>query len=117
MEKMTAYCGLNCTECATLIATREDDDEKRKKVAAEWSKLYQAPLKPEEMYCDGCLSTNGRLFRHCAVCDIRICGLKKAVANCAHCDDYACDKLNNFFALAPQTKDALDQIRKGLSAK
>jgi hypothetical protein len=117
MEKMIAFCGLNCSECATFIATCEDNDEKRKKVAVEWSKMYQTQLKPEDINCDGCLTTKGKLFSHCNVCEIRKCGREKAVATCAHCDEYACDKLNSFFALAPQTKVALDQIRKGLSAK
>jgi len=33
MNKMIAFCGLNCTECPAFIATRKDDDEERKKVS------------------------------------------------------------------------------------
>lgn len=116
MEKMIAFCGINCAECPTFIATREDNDEKRKKVAEEWSKAYQASLQPGDINCDGCQTGNGRLFSHCNVCDIRKCGMEKAVSTCAGCDEYACNKLSKIFSLAPQAKAMLDRIRKGLPA-
>jgi len=38
------------------------------------------------------------------------------VVNCAHCDDYACDKLEAFFGMAPNARTTLDGIRAGLMA-
>lgn len=32
---LIAYCGLNCEECKAYIATVNDDDELREKVAIE----------------------------------------------------------------------------------
>jgi hypothetical protein len=114
MEKMIAFCGLDCTECPTLLATREDNDQKRKQVAELWSKEYKADFKPEDINCDGCLSGNGRLFSHCSVCEIRLCGREKALKNCAFCQDYPCQKLSAFFQMVPRGKVTLEEIRSRL---
>ncbi|UCG09551.1 MAG: DUF3795 domain-containing protein, partial [Desulfobacterales bacterium] len=45
------------------------------------------------------------------VCEIRKCGMLKAVQNCAHCADYPCDKLDWVFKVEPETKRRLDRIR------
>jgi hypothetical protein len=38
------------------------------------------------------------------------------VQNCAHCSDYACEKLRKFFEIVPQAKETLDGIKDGLDA-
>ena len=114
MEKMISFCGLACTDCPAFIATQKDDDEERKKVAVMWSEQFKADLKPEDINCDGCVVDSERLFSHTRVCEIRKCGKEKKVKNCAYCDDYACDKLTEFFKAAPEAKTTLDQIRQSL---
>ncbi len=111
MDEMIAYCGLGCHECDALIATKNDDDEKRADVAKVWSKMFKATIKPEHINCDGCLSEGGRLFGHCKVCEIRNCGMEKEVENCAHCNDYPCNKLDFIFENAPEAKKRLEEIR------
>jgi hypothetical protein len=111
---MIAYCGLTCTECLAFKATQADDDRARAQVAEMWSKEYKVDLKPGDINCDGCLSDNGRRFNYCQVCEIRKCGQTKIVENCAYCDDYACDKITAFFAMAPAAKSTLDKIRESL---
>lgn len=112
MEKMIAVCGLVCTECPAFIATQKEDDNERKKVAEQWSKEFKVELKPEDINCDGCVADSERLFSHTKVCEIRKCGLDKKVANCAYCDEYACEKLTDFFKMAPEAKSNLDEVRK-----
>lgn len=121
MNKMIAFCGLNCTECPALLATQKDDDNERKRVAELWSKqglwskqFNAAEIKPEDINCDGCLSKSGQLWRHCKVCEIRKCGQERRVENCAHCDDYACEKLNKLFDMVPNARLTLEEIRKSL---
>jgi hypothetical protein len=114
MKEMIAYCGLACHECGAYLATVNDDNEKRAEVAAEWSKLFKAEIKPESINCDGCQSNTGRLFSYCNACEIRKCGHEKSVQNCAYCADYACDKLEWIFKAVPQTKQQLDQIKAAL---
>jgi hypothetical protein len=115
MEKMIAVCGIECHQCPAFLATRENDDLKRKEVAEMWSKDFKAEIKPEDINCEGCTSGKERLFSHCHVCEIRKCGREKQLQNCAYCADYSCSKLNGLFQMIPQGKVVLDEIRKGLS--
>ncbi len=112
MNEAIAFCGIDCNECGTFIATKNDDDEKRLEVAQTWSKQYNSDIKPEDINCDGCQSNGERLFNYCTVCGIRKCAKERGVANCAYCDDYACEKLEDFFKLAPDSKIKLDEIRR-----
>ena len=114
MDKMIAYCGLVCNDCGAFIATQNDDDVKRKEIAALWTKEYKHDFKPEDINCEGCLSTGENVFIHCNHCEIRKCAQEKGVVNCAYCNDYGCKKLTEFFKMVPDCKAALDEIRKGL---
>jgi len=116
MKKMIAFCGINCAECPTLLATQENDDKKRIKIAKRWSLEYEKhrDLKPEEINCNGCLTKHGILFKSCKVCPIRECGMERKIANCAYCGDYSCQKLNNFLIEVPYGKANLDEIKKTL---
>ena len=114
MDKMIAFCGLNCTECPAFIATQKDDDKKRERVAKIWSKEFNSEIKPEDINCGGCLVESDLLFSHCKVCEIRKCGREKEVKNCAYCDVYVCEKLTKFFDMAPDAKITLSEIRKNL---
>ena len=114
MDRMIAYCGLVCTECPAYIATQNDDQEALKQVAAQWSKQFNADITPEFCVCDGCLAFEGRNCGHCSECEIRACGIEKKVPNCAHCEDYACQKLEEFFGFAPDAKATLNEVKQSL---
>ncbi|HEY44055.1 MAG TPA: DUF3795 domain-containing protein [Anaerolineae bacterium] len=111
---MIAFCGLDCHQCGAFLATRKNNDAKRREVAELWSKEFGADIQPQDINCDGCLSEGGILFHHCEVCEIRNCGKDKAIQNCAYCAEYACDKLENFFSMVPEARVQLDRIRSGL---
>ena len=115
MEKMIAFCGLNCTLCDAFPENRNRmTSAERKTAAAKWSQLYGhgRVIKPEEMQCDGCLSDDGKLWSHCRHCEIRKCGKEKQVQNCAYCRDYACEKLEEFFTEVSTAKTNLEIIKK-----
>ena len=114
MEEMISVCGLLCSDCGAFIANKNDDDEKRTEVAETWSKKYNVDIKPEDINCNGCLSDIEPLFGHCKVCEVRKCGKGKAIENCAHCDEYACEKLEKIFQVVPDTRKRLDQIKNKL---
>jgi len=112
MDRMIAYCGLVCTECPAYVATQADDREALERVAAQWREEYNAPgITVASVLCDGCLD-GGRKCSHCAECDIRACGVERGVANCAHCEEYVCEKLEGFFGFAPGARETLDEIRR-----
>jgi hypothetical protein len=114
MAEMIAICGLDCSECGAFQATRDDDDEKRAETAKLWSELYGAEIKPVDINCTGCVTEGKIKFHHCTVCEIRKCGTEKGVENCAHCEEYACDRLKEFFRMAPECKASLDAIHARL---
>ena len=111
MAAIIGYCGLTCSECPAYKATIDDDDALRTKTAEEWSKMYNADIKPESINCTGC-NTEGVKFHHCNECKIRSCGESRAVENCADCSEYACEKLEEFFKMVPEAKETLDGLRE-----
>jgi hypothetical protein len=110
--KMLAMCGLDCAACPAFIARKTNDQALRVKTAAEWSKVYNVALKPEDINCVGCLKIKGVHIGHCAECEIRKCGLVREVKNCALCPDYPCDKISNFLANVPPAKANLEEVRR-----
>lgn len=114
MEKIIGFCGLVCSECPAFIATKTDDAKERERIAKEWSKEYKHEFKIEDINCDGCISRGGRHIGYCSICEIRVCAVEKDVKNCAYCEDYSCETLNNFFNMAPQAKKNLEEIKKSL---
>jgi hypothetical protein len=111
MNKLIAACGLDCAACPAFIAAKTDDDELRRKTAAEWSKSFGFDCKPEMVNCHGCLATDGVQIGHCAECGIRLCAVGKGLANCAGCQDYGCKQLAEFWKAAPGAKENLDAFR------
>lgn len=114
MSKMTAYCGLVCSDCPTFVATRNDDDAARAKTAAFYRQTYGFDLQPEEINCDGCLTTGGKLLAYCQACKIRKCCSEKALANCAHCDEQPCEELKAFHKFSPHAKAGFEALAKEL---
>jgi hypothetical protein len=114
MNKMIAYCGLVCTDCPAYVATQANDRAALEQVAARWREEYNAPdITVESVICDGCLN-GGHKCSHCADCEIRACGVERGVTNCAHCPEYACERLEGFFGFAPDARAVLDEIRRSL---
>ncbi len=112
MEKMVGCCGIICSDCPVLIATRKNDDAERQRVAEIFTKQYGKEYKPEDINCDGCLSDSQRIFSYCNACEIRKCAKEKNVANCGSCADYPCEKLSKLFAEYSKAKETLDEIRR-----
>jgi hypothetical protein len=111
MANLISFCGLPCSECGAYLATKNNDDQKRAEVAELWSKEYKTDLKPEDINCDGCTSGSDNVFNYTKICEIRKCGMEQGVENCAHCSDYACEKLEKFFEMVPDAKSRLDEIK------
>ena len=117
MDYIIAYCGLNCSTCEAYIATKNDDLELRRKTAEFWSKEYDAEIKPEDIVCDGCLDKEGKHIGHWTKCELRTCNEGKGLENCAHCDDYICDKLNEYIKMSDEIKNNLKSVRGSVSDK
>ena len=112
MPEMIAYCGLVCTICPQYIATQNDDVVAREKIAEQIADNFGLYYKPEEINCDGCLSSGGRLIGFCNTCEVRKCGIEKSVENCSTCNELPCDKLNQFHEFSPGAKASFEALLK-----
>ena len=94
MNPLIACCGLDCEKCQARIATVNDDDALRAKVAREWSELNHVTITPEMINCLGC-RVEGPKTPFCeSLCPIRLCVRAKSYATCAPCPDLrTCSKL------------------------
>ncbi|MEX0975225.1 MAG: DUF3795 domain-containing protein [Bacillota bacterium] len=108
-DSFIAICGPRCDRCPNYIATKANDELALKRIAKEWTEGLKRPFSAADVACDGC-RVGGRLSTYCSDCDIRTCALSKQAETCAHCVDYPCDKIK-----APQSRQALDEIRAGLA--
>ncbi len=109
---MIAYCGLVCSSCPTYLATLHDDDEARAETAALYSEKFGFSLKPEDINCDGCLSTGGTLIGYCRACAIRKCCRAKGLENCSVCSKKPCEHLEKFHAFSPDAKKCFHRLLK-----
>jgi hypothetical protein len=111
-HQLIAYCGLICTECPAYVATQVNDWETLEQGAAQAREQLGDPSITAEMgLCDGCTG-GGRLSACTADCEVRTCGVTRSVVNCAHCDDYVCDKLARLFEQIQGAQPVLDRIRR-----
>ena len=116
MDRMTAYCGLVCTDCPAFVATQADDHDALERVAAQWREEYNAPdITVDSVICGGCVTDGARKCGHWYACEIRACGSARGVANCAQCEDYACERLEAFFGIVPEARVVLDDIGSSLT--
>ncbi|MCR4652513.1 MAG: DUF3795 domain-containing protein [Eubacterium sp.] len=54
MKEYIAYCGLDCETCEARLATVNNVNDLRAKVAKEWSELNHVEITPEMVNCSGC---------------------------------------------------------------
>ena len=94
MNKFLAYCGLDCEKCEARLATVNQDEALRRKVAALWSQLNGVTITPEQICCEGC-RMDGVKTPYCeSLCPIRQCALSRNVSACADCEESkTCEKL------------------------
>lgn len=94
MKELIAFCGLDCERCEAFIATKNDDDALRKKVAKEWSELNDVDITSEMINCQGC-RTDGVKTVYCdSLCPIRKCASSKKYDTCGSCSEMeTCDKV------------------------
>jgi hypothetical protein len=86
--ELIAPCGIYCGVCPQLIAYKNNNDRLKEKLSASFG------IKPEEIVCEGCTSETPFLF--CVSCGIKSCVQEKEIESCAECDNFPCDKIENF---------------------
>ena len=98
MKHMLGYCGVECSKCPAYIATITNDDELRRRYAAEQSEFYGMEILPERINCVGCLE-DGEHLGYCSMCEIRRRCRERGLETCAQCNDYACEELDKVYTV------------------
>ena len=81
----------------------------------KWAEQFGAKdFSADQCICDGCSSGKRTSAAHAVTCGIRLCASARGVVTCAHCADYGCTTLQQFFAFAPVLKEKLEAVRKDL---
>ena len=114
MPPFIAYCGLNCEKCEARIATINNDDNLRQKVAKEWSELNHTVITPEMINCTGCRIEGVKTPFCDHLCPIRQCAKSKNIPSCGSCAEMsACQKLA---MVTSNNKEAAERVRNYIPA-
>lgn len=90
------YCGLLCNECPLYIATKNDNEETKAKLAIEYSNEHCTFTK-EDMNCEVCYSVKNNDSKMCGDCKIRNCSEgKNNLKNCGYCSSYPCGLIDKY---------------------
>ena len=110
MNRFIACCGLNCETCEARIATANNDDEARTRVAAKWSELNGVEITKEMINCTGC-RIEGVKTPYCeSLCPIRKCAAERKFETCGECSEMnSCEKLG---AIIRNNPDTLRNLKK-----
>lgn len=94
MNQYIAYCGLDCEPCEARMATINDDDALRAKVAKLWSELNGVEITPEMINCVGCRIAGVKTPYCESLCPVRQCALERGHETCGACGEkVTCDKV------------------------
>lgn len=111
MKQLIGYCGLDCEKCEARIATVNNDDALRAKVAKLWSELNHVEITPEMINCLGCRVDGPKTVFCDSMCAIRKCAAGKAYETCGGCAELdSCEKLR---AITLGRPDALERLKNG----
>lgn len=91
MEPILTKCGYRCDLCLAYKPNLEKHPENRQILSDGWHTYFGFRIPAENIYCDGCLSMDGRQID--SSCPVRPCVIEREISNCAFCDEYICEKL------------------------
>lgn len=110
MERLIACCGLDCKNCEARIATINNDEKLKEKVAKFWSQLNNVTITPNMINCNGCMSL-GVKSGYCNICEIRNCVISKKYNTCIECNSFnECLKLKKMTDNNPYIIDNLKSL-------
>ena len=109
MRDTIAYCGLDCEKCDAYIATKNNDQALREKTAKAWAELYNSPILPEHINCEGCRIDGIKMIYCDKMCGIRKCAMKKGFTTCGDCPELETCQTVGF--VISNNSDALKNLR------
>ena len=93
-KELLTRCGYRCDLCLAYKYNIENNDQ-RAFLSDTWYKIYGFRIPPEEINCEGCISSNTRdVILIDKECPVRPCVIEKGLENCSQCEDYPCNIFN-----------------------
>jgi len=86
--ELLAPCGLYCGVCGVYIASRDNNQKLKDKLAKAYG------VTPEQIACKGCLSDEK--FVYCQACGIRACIMEKKYEGCHQCEEFPCKLIDRY---------------------
>lgn len=109
-NKFIAYCGLDCEKCEARLATINNDNNLRIKVAREWSGHNGVLITPEQINCVGCRIDGVKSLFCESICPIRKCAKEKLNSHCGICKSFkTCEKLK---MITDNNNEVLNRLKK-----
>ena len=110
MKDFMAFCGLDCEVCEARIATENNDEALREKVAKLWSELNGVEITPEMIHCTGCRMPGAKTPYSDSLCPIRKCAMSRHLETCGNCGEMAsCGELAQIIG---NNAEALENLQK-----
>ena len=109
MKQLIACCGLDCEKCEARIATLNDDNRLREKVAKEWGEMNQMVFQPEWINCMGCRTEGCKTFYCSDMCKIRQCAMNKGYNTCGDCQEM--EKCTTVGAILAGNPEAVNNMK------
>lgn len=108
MNPYIAYCGLDCETCEARIATVNNDNSLRAKVAKEWSELNGIEITPEMINCEGCRLDGAKTVYCDSLCPVRQCARSLQMETCGSCPKLGtCEKVAPILQNSAEARDNL----------
>lgn len=109
MKDYIAYCGLDCEKCEARLATVNNDNALREKVAKKWSELNQIEITPEMINCEGCRIDGAKTVFCDSLCQIRQCAMKNGFETCGSCEKM--NKCKKVEMIIGNNSEALENLK------
>lgn len=106
MEPILTRCGYRCDLCLAYKPNAEANPSGRQKLSDGWFRYFGFRLPPEQICCDGCMSTDPKLIDQS--CPVRQCVIERGLENCSQCDLYVCEKLAQRLVVFEEVKTRIN---------
>jgi hypothetical protein len=102
-----ACCGLDCAACDIYRAG--DDPALAARLADAFVKMGYADARPDWFHCQGCRGPQNAHWD--ATCFILQCCQERGLDHCAQCEQFACERLEEWGRGMAHHREALDRLR------
>lgn len=107
MTEILTRCGYRCDLCLAYKPNIEKHPENRQALSDGWFQYFGFRVPPENISCDGCMEKNPKLLDK--DCPVRPCVIEKGLDNCAQCDEYICEKLQQRLVVYEEVAQRVEQ--------